>query len=47
MMAWWSYIVLVSAYRGRVLLFHLFWMIVLIVCWVEYLRFEVVCFQCL
>jgi hypothetical protein len=26
----WSYIVLVSAYRGRLLLLHLFWMIVLL-----------------
>jgi hypothetical protein len=26
--AWWSYIVLVSAYHGRLLLLHLFWMIV-------------------
>jgi hypothetical protein len=28
--AWWSYIVLVSVYCGRFLLLHLFWMIVLL-----------------
>jgi hypothetical protein len=28
--AWWSYIVLVSAYYGRLLLLHLIWMIVLL-----------------
>jgi hypothetical protein len=28
--AWWSYIVLVSTYHGRLLLLHLFWMIVLL-----------------
>jgi hypothetical protein len=28
--AWWAYITLVSAYLGRLLLLHLFWMIVLL-----------------
>jgi hypothetical protein len=28
--AWWSYIVLISAYCGRLLLLHLFWMIILL-----------------
>jgi hypothetical protein len=29
----WSYVVLVSAYHGRHVLLHLFWVIVLLVCW--------------